>query len=56
MGKNMQIMKGGEAVRMGEGETYVTETFGSTERVHDDQEKALFRITCSVHVTEKFRW
>ncbi|MEQ2270712.1 Methionine aminopeptidase 2 [Xenotaenia resolanae] len=39
-GKTVPIVKGGEATRMEEGETYAIETFGSTGRgaVHDDME------------------
>lgn len=39
-GKTVPIVKGGEAVRMEEGEVYAIETFGSTGKgyVHDDME------------------
>ncbi|XP_075906844.1 methionine aminopeptidase 2-like [Nelusetta ayraudi] len=39
-GKTVPIVKGGEATRMEEGETYAIETFGSTGKgaVHDDME------------------
>jgi len=39
-GKSVPIVKGGEAVRMEEGEIYAIETFGSTGKgvVHDDME------------------
>ncbi|CAF4655023.1 unnamed protein product, partial [Rotaria sp. Silwood1] len=39
-GKSIPIVKGGEAIRMQEGEIYAIETFGSTGKglVHDDME------------------
>ena len=39
-GKSVPIVKGGEGIRMEEGEIYAIETFGSTGKgvVHDDME------------------